>query len=110
MGNRFDNNKKAKGPSPLAIGILELVVIIGAFVLVANLLVNSRLYDEKKLLEKAISRDIVHCYALEGAYPASVSYMEDHYGLSYDHERFIIDYELQGDNILPTYMVIERSE
>jgi hypothetical protein len=33
--------------------------------------------------------------------------MEEHYGLSYDKEHYIIDYEMIGANIYPSYMIVE---
>lgn len=58
-------------------------------------------------LETAVHRDIVHCYAAEGAYPPSLEYIEENYGLTYDHSRYTIIYEPVGVNILPDVTVME---
>ncbi|WP_026516399.1 hypothetical protein [Butyrivibrio sp. MC2021] len=66
--------------------------------------VNVRKQQES--LESALSRDIVQCYAIEGRYPPSLEYMEEHYGLVYDKEIFFVDYQPIGANLYPDVTVI----
>ena len=40
------------------------------------------------------------------AYPESLSYLEEHYGITYDKENYVVDYEIIGSNILPDVTVI----
>ena len=89
--------------------ILVFLVVIGIFLYGISALSQSSLRDEKKILMDAINRDIVHCYAVEGMYPPSAAYIEAHYGLNYDHEKYLIDYEAVGANIMPTVTIIERT-
>lgn len=63
--------------------------------------------QQKESLEEAVRKDMVHCYAMEGRYPESVAYMEEHYGLTYDKEKYRVDYEIVGSNLMPDVMVIE---
>ena len=57
-----------------------------------------------------MERNIVHCYALEGFYPPSLEYMEEHYGLTYDKTLFIVNYQPIGTNIYPDYTVIRKED
>lgn len=50
----------------------------------------------------------VQCYALEGAYPSELSYLEENYGLQLNHQRFIITYEAFAENLLPEVAVLEK--
>ena len=52
----------------------------------------------------------MHCYALEGFYPPSLEYMEEHYGLTYDKSAYIVDYQPVGNNIYPNYTIIKKGE
>lgn len=61
-------------------------------------------------LEQAISRSIAHCYATEGYYPESLSYIQEHYGISYDPDEFFVDYQVLGENIFPDVTIIEKQE
>lgn len=58
-------------------------------------------------LETALRRSVVHCYAAEGFYPPSLEYLEEHYGLTYDRERYWIDYQPVGANLMPDMTVLE---
>lgn len=67
---------------------------------------DATLDRQQESLETALQRDIVHCYAVEGTYPPSLSYIEDHYGLTYDKDAFFVDYTAIGANIFPDITVI----
>ena len=58
-------------------------------------------------LKQAILRSAVHCYAVEGIYPASLSYLEKHYGISWNPEEYAVDYEVFSSNLPPTVTVID---
>ena len=55
-------------------------------------------------------RNITYCYAVEGSYPESLDYLKEHYGLTYDEDRFFVDYQVIGANILPDVTIIEKGE
>lgn len=55
-------------------------------------------------------RSITYCYTIEGAYPESLDYLKEHYGLVYDEDLFFVDYRVSGSNILPDITVIERGD
>ena len=69
---------------------------------------RSNLAHEKEILEKAINRSVTQCYALEGDYPASLTYLKDNYGLTYNEEHFFVDYQYIGGNLRPDITIIER--
>ncbi len=60
-------------------------------------------------LETALRRSISQCYAVEGAYPPSVDYLVDHYGLTYDSSTFLVDYDYYGGNLLPEVTVLRKT-
>ena len=63
---------------------------------------------ELSALKTNIENGITMCYAVEGAYPVSIEYLCDHYGLIYDSNKYFIDYERFASNIRPTVTVLER--
>ena len=65
---------------------------------------------QKESLENALIRNITYCYAVEGSYPESLDYLKEHYGLIYDENRFFVDYQVIGANILPDVTIIEKGE
>ncbi|MBR6451452.1 MAG: hypothetical protein IKS87_01985 [Lachnospiraceae bacterium] len=89
--------------------ILFFLTVIGIFLYGIATVSSGSTRDEKRILDEAIHKDIVHCYAVEGMYPPSLSYMEEHYGLTFDHDKFLVDYEPIGANIMPNVTILERS-
>ncbi len=49
----------------------------------------------------AVEQAMMHCYALEGAYPPDLAYLTEHYGLILDTSRYLFLYEVVGDNVPP---------
>ncbi|MDD2218151.1 MAG: hypothetical protein PHW03_04610 [Eubacteriales bacterium] len=62
------------------------------------------------ILQDAVIRATMQCYAIEGLYPPDIKYLEDNYGLTFDQERFIVHYEVFAGNILPDITVIDLEE
>ena len=60
-------------------------------------------------LEQAIIRSAVHCYAVEGAYPSKLAYLEENYQLEIDHDKFIVHYDIFSPNIVPEITIIDRN-
>lgn len=63
---------------------------------------------QRESLENALTRSIAYCYTVEGAYPESLEYLKEHYGLHYDENMFFVDYRVTGSNILPDVTIIEK--
>ena len=100
--------KKKRWSLTAYLPILLLVVVLGVFIGFSDSFYQSSLDSEKDVLQKALDRSITQCYALEGSYPNNLVYLEEHYGLTYNKERFFIDYQYIGDNLRPDVTIIER--
>ncbi|MCC8137249.1 MAG: hypothetical protein LIO76_04160 [Clostridiales bacterium] len=75
----------------------------------ANAVSESANTEQAKSLQTAITRSAVQCYATEGAYPESLEYLCGHYGISWDPDKYVVDYEILGANLMPTITVIPLS-
>jgi len=107
--NRFTKpslRKRLLNRIPVALISFALIMIL--FLYGVSKVSQSSVLNERTLLENALQRDISHCYAVEGTYPPSLEYMKEHYGLTYDENQFLINYEYVGSNILPTFYILER--
>ena len=107
--NRFkkkDFKKRIFSFSTLSIVIFIAIIVL--FIYGISAVSNSSVVNDKDILTEAINRDIVHCYCVEGMYPPNVKYMQDHYGLIYDNDKYIVDYEYIGANIMPKVMIIPK--
>ena len=63
--------------------------------------------EGREQLALAVRRAAVACYAAEGAYPAQLSHLQNHYGLVFDRERYAVLYESVGANLMPEITVVE---
>ncbi|MBQ8130129.1 MAG: hypothetical protein IJ175_07760 [Clostridia bacterium] len=91
--------------------LLKAAVILAALAgcwLLLGRIGNAQRSGETDLVRTAVKNAALTCYAVEGAYPDDVSYLEEHYGLSYDEENYYVRYEAFAANQLPEIRVMER--
>lgn len=93
---------------PLYCAIVLFIGFVVLFVIAVDMTGKGNYAREEEALRSAIERDIMHCYALEGYYPPSVDYMKEHYALSYDSSKYIVDYQPIGKNIYPAFTIIRK--
>ena len=106
--NRFAvNHPRRSFPMGLLFSGLAFLALL--FLTIRGISSVSETTGQKSLesLEAALRRDIVHCYATEGFYPPSLEYLEEHYGLTYDKNRYWVDYQPVGSNLMPDITVLE---
>ncbi len=63
---------------------------------------------EMDLVKTTIENGVTMCYSIEGAYPESLVYLKENYGINYDEEKYIVHYERFASNIRPAVTVIGR--
>ena len=106
--NRFNKpSLKKRISESMNFSVFFFLIIIIAFLFGISFIASTSSKDQKQVLTDAVSKDIIHCYAIEGYYPPSLAYLEDHYGLTYDKERYLVDYVPVGDNIMPDVTIVE---
>lgn len=86
---------------------LTLAVLILAVCLLGRV-DNRQKETETDTVREAVLNAALTCYAVEGVFPAELSYLTEHYGLLYDEERYIIYYEAFAENLPPEIRVHER--
>ena len=55
------------------------------------------------ILEKSLQ-----CYVIEGAYPESLSYLEENYALVVNKDDYYIVYRSEGENLMPQVTVVRK--
>lgn len=56
-------------------------------------------------VRSAVLQAAVQCYAVEGAYPPSLTYLEENYGLQINREAYQVTYLTFASNVMPDIMV-----
>ena len=83
------------------IALCVMALMVGAFYGAATLNARHATQEQRALLEDAITRALVTCYAVEGRYPSSLSYLEENYAVFFSSF---------ADNVLPSVRVVPRGE
>ena len=88
--------------------ILIFVALIVAFVFLINNITGKGNGRELEIVRDAVKSATLTCYAVEGMYPDDLSYLREHYNLSYNEERYIVYYQPLASNVMPSIKVVER--
>lgn len=59
-------------------------------------------------VRNAILDSAKQCCAIEGAYPSSLAYLEENYGLVVNRSDYAITYEVFADNVMPNVVVLAK--
>lgn len=93
-----------------AAAIMLVVISVSVFIIVAAGISKTEIVNRQKgalLLENAIRKAAVSCYAVEGFYPESLDYLVSNYGIMVS-DRYIVHYEVFASNIIPQITVVEN--
>lgn len=108
MKHRFETQKGHSLHRNFILSLAVFAAVIFLFLFGVSALSEKADAQELTTLTNALNRSITRCYTLEGSYPPSVAYLVENYGLTYDEDRFYIDYHLIGSNIMPDVTVIDK--
>ena len=100
MARVFQKRKSHSGAQTIAFIVVALALLLGVWWLAENIQSH---HDEEELsiIREAVIRATVQCYSLESRYPPSLEYLEENYGLSIDRDKYIVHYQVIGENIMP---------
>ena len=59
-------------------------------------------------LRESVLNAAKQCCALEGSYPSTLEHLEKNYGLTINHDDYVVSYEWFADNVLPSVVVTAR--
>lgn len=83
-----------------------VLLIAAVFITAVSDIGCDKTAEDRAQLEKAVANAAVACYAVEGAYPPSVEYLTEYYGVQIDSERFTVKYDLYASNLMPDITVL----
>lgn len=90
----------------IALGVFALLVGLSLYSL--GQVEETTLQRQTEAVRQAVLRAAVACYSVEGVYPSDADYLMEHYGLRYDQNLFILQYDAFANNILPEIRVLVR--
>lgn len=91
----------------IPVGIMAAVLVAAVWFFAATGNLNTGQQEAgRQQLETALRRAAVACYAAEGRYPPSVDYLQAHYGIRVDRQRYHIFYQVFAENLMPDITVL----
>ena len=108
--NRFDGRRKKRRFPGVLFSILLSCLILLLVLRGISSVSGAAARQEKESLTRAVYRSVIHSYASDGFYPPSLDYLREHYGLVWNEERYFIDYQPIGPNLMPDVTIIERED
>jgi hypothetical protein len=101
--------KRLDYPHTIAVMSLIFTVIIIALVFIGTNRFYSNVNGKQiTIVQHAVESAAIQCFALEGAFPPNLEYLEQHYGLKLDRQRYIYDYNVFASNIKPEINIFSK--
>lgn len=99
----------ARKKPPMALfSVLFITLLLALLVYATDHIGNANDTEQLTILTQSVSRSVTACYALEGVYPPNLDYLVKHYGLTYDTEKYFIDYQYIGSNLRPDITILKK--
>ncbi len=102
---KLQNRVKEKMTALLPVSVILLVT--GFFLWAVEGLEDGQAAEEKKQLERALRLGAVSCYATDGFYPPTLTWLEEQCGIQIDKSRYAVFYEVFAENLMPEITVVE---
>ena len=88
---------------------LVAIVLVAVLAWFASQAIGAALREQGELsVRNAILNSAKQCCAIEGAYPESLAYLEQNYGLVVNRNDYAITYEVFADNVMPDVVVLAK--
>ncbi len=67
---------------------------------------NGHSEDSARAIREAVMNRAMQCYVIEGAYPESLEYLQDNYGLAVNTDDYQIIYIAYAENLPPEIKIV----
>ncbi len=71
---------------------------------------DEEIADRENAIKETVQERALQCYVIENAYPESLAYLEENYGLTVNKEDYLIVYDLFAENQPPQIKVIYQGD
>lgn len=90
------------------LSLLPFLLMIVGIIFIVEYVDNKTSAESVQVIEANIRKAAISCYAIEGAYPQTVEYLEENYGLQINHDKYVVEYDIIGANVMPWVAVVEK--
>ncbi|MBQ6440007.1 MAG: hypothetical protein IJJ06_07670 [Mogibacterium sp.] len=90
--------------------VITVLIMIAAVFAWANKAAEDSFEEQAEAIKDTVSRRALQCYVIEGAYPESLEYLVENYGLAVNMEDYKVVYIPYAENLPPEVKVIYKKE
>lgn len=91
-----------------AISLVPFLLMIFLVVYAVDYIKVKSTSENIQVIETTIKKAAIACYAIEGAYPSTIEYLEENYGLQLNKDKYVFEYDIIGSNVMPWIAVVEK--
>ncbi len=92
----------------VALSLAVFAALLWAAVALVGRIDSASQAAETQLVRDAVRSAALTCYAVEGAYPLSLDYLKERYGLHYNEDVYIVAYDAFASNVMPDIRVLKK--
>lgn len=110
-GTATAKTQKRTGGRSIGLSLILLVIalaLLGALWAVTDVVDEQTREQSAYTIRETILDTAMQCFAIEGAYPPTLKYLEDNYGLTLNTQDYSVRYEAFASNVMPSVVVIPR--
>lgn len=101
---------KKKRVWPKVLAALAAVLVVAGIWFWSFRMQSDQMFDEgAAALQEVVERGALQCYVVEGAYPSSLDYLRDKYGLQINTKDYYITYDVFASNMPPSVRVVRKN-
>ena len=100
-------NRKRRYGLIASLAVLAVIVLLIA-VPMAGRASEEEMLDSVQSIEETVMQRALQCYVIEGAYPMSLEYLEENYGLQINRDDYLVVYTPFAENLPPEVKVLYR--
>lgn len=105
---RFYHRRSSPQSKKMLVSLALFLAVAAVFFYCIDSFSADSLRRQEENLENALQRGVISCYAAEGTYPPDLSYLKEHYGVTWNEDLFFVDYRVTAANIYPEITIIPK--
>ena len=90
--------------------VILAVIIAGIVFYNVFSVTEADIADREDAIRQTVQERALQCYVIENAYPESLAYLEENYGLTVNKDDYLIVYDLFAENQPPQIKVIYQGD
>ena len=90
--------------------VIVAVILICSVCYAAFSVTDEEIAERENAIKESVQERALQCYVIENAYPESLAYLEENYGLTVNKKDFLIVYDLFAENQPPVIKVIYQGD